>query len=430
MEDDLGIRVESVKIELEKLEINMLNRIDRYKLNRAELINNTMNNLAKVKTNNLENFKFIDKLKLIHENISSFKQVNQLQMCEDITKDKIKCVSTKNRSCKVSTKLKPVYSKNQLPIKTMIGYLSGISNTFSIPIELVNKPTVTIIDLRAYVKSCCGLTEIYDETKRKNCFSLAISDFADNSLNLLQKYDSYSLMEVEWTQIRQVKETKFKKYYAICTDSTNKNKNPKLKNENMYVCDMELQRVLIFDSGLSKLKKILSGTGCNDRLEFSCPRDICYYNEFVYVLDQGVNSIDKFTRDGDFVNSFYFNQENGLENIKNPWSIRVSEDIIGVVDWKQKIFLYDFSYKLKCVIDVPEVLSFCFMENSIKKVNLYAHCENGEFLCYKFDQDPILIYKQNFNNLKSSSEFMTYTSNQKFVLSLGWAKSLALVDFW
>jgi hypothetical protein len=78
----------------------------------------------------------------------------------------------------------------------------------------------------------------------------------------------------------------------------------------------------------------------------------------------------------------------------------------------------------------PRALILSPVATAFTPFNLYAHCENGDFICYKFGENPTLIYKHNFNSLKYSSEFMIFTSNQKFVLSLGWAKSLALVDFW
>ena len=79
---------------------------------------------------------------------------------------------------------------------------------------------------------------------------------------------------------------------------------------------------------------------------------------------------------------------------------------------------------------MADVISICFVGSN----DLYCHCENGDFACFELPVDadktaPILRYKKNSKKLIYRSEFMIYGSNQKFILSLGWTKGIALVDF-
>ena len=302
----------------------------------------------------------------------------------------------------------------------MIGYLNGpFSYLNLLNIDTVN-PIIKIVDLGSYLKSACGLTEIYNNAR----YSLALTDFELSSLNYFDNYDSFMGAEIRLTSLTKIKEIKFKNYYAICTNALSL----------LYVCDMELHRILIFDLRSVMLKRIICGLGINGeesrRLEFNCPRDICFFKGKLYVLDQGANSIDIFSENGDFIKSFLFNQKSQTQ-IENAWSVRVTENVMVIVDWKAKILIFDLSGQLKEKLDCPGVLSICFLGI----IDLYIHCENGDFICYRLlDKDfqivkPFLIYRKNFKKWKYRSEFMICASNQKFILSLGWKKALALIEF-
>lgn len=181
----------------------------------------------------------------------------------------------------------------------------------------------------------------------------------------------------------------------------------------------------MFFSNAYRLKRIVSGT--RDKLEFECPRDICYYRKYFYVLDQGALSVDKFTHTGDFVDSFYFNETTDL--VMNPWSVRVHENTMAIIDWKQKICIFDLNKVLRHVIDQPAVCSICFISNDlIGSLQLFAHSENGDLRGYEIGKviEPRIIYEENLPKLKYRSEFMTYASNQRFLMSFGWAKAIAV----
>lgn len=147
----------------------------------------------------------------------------------------------------------------------------------------------------------------------------------------------------------------------------------------------------------------------------------------------------KLSTKGDFLKHFYFNsalEAIGAAKIEDAWSVRATVNTIAVIDWKKKIFLFDFHEKLKRIIDQVDVLSMCFVSRPLNlkdiSITLFLHCENGDFLGYKLEdeKEPHLIVKEYFKELKCRSEFMIFSSaNQKFVISLGWNKSLGIVHF-
>ncbi len=174
------------------------------------------------------------------------------------------------------------------------------------------------------------------------------------------------------------------------------------------------------------MKRIISGT--SSKPEFECPRDICYYNKSFYVLDQGSFSIDQFTHNGEFLESFYFNKYEPV--VINPWSVRVNRDTMAIIDWKEKIFIFDLNKNLKHVIFQPYISSICFISDNLNSLQLFGHSENGDFKGYELNGDlkPHVIYEENSSKLKYRSEFMLFSLNQKFLLSFGWAKALAVIS--
>ena len=165
---------------------------------------------------------------------------------------------------------------NSLGEKEMIGYLNGPFNNLVLDNMVSIDPNVSIVDLSKYLKSACGLASVYTNSR----YFLAITDYANSSLNMLERVDSYMHTETQSKAITKIKEIRFKKYYAICTN----------ESSFLYVCDMELDRVLIFDLESNLLKRIISGLGANGeesrRLEFNCPRDVCFFKHTLYVLEQ------------------------------------------------------------------------------------------------------------------------------------------------
>lgn len=429
------IRVESLKFELDKLENDMLAKIEKYRQSQAKLILKLNQNLSK-KKQKIQEFKMqinktnLDKCKLIERIISSLLK---------FPKDKTNFSSTIKSSWR---------NDLSLPIGSMIGYLFGAVCQNSLEKSLKNEPRISIIDLSVFIKTACGLAEIYNSNERgQNKNVLALTDFASNDFKLIRKIDSYQLRELDIISIDKFRLNKFKCFYAICSDfDLNNFTNSETKSDygSIYACDMELLRILIFNSNMTKLKRIINGIydeKTKTLNEFQCPRDICYFDERVYVLDQEKDTVFIFSRQGDYIGDFCFNEilksSQYPEVIKHPWSVRVSKETIAIMDWSKEIYIFDFSFKLKWTIEIPTVLSMCiigdYLYNSEYSMKIFFHCENGDFIGYKLgvsrEKEPVLIFKKNYTSLRYRSEFMVFNSNRKFVISLGWAKSIALVSF-
>lgn len=426
IEQDLTIRVESLKFELDRLGEECLEKIDNYEKSSKDRHRKFIQNLETQKTCNLSLNAKISNIEIFTFN------------------DKSKVPSTKLRS----VGNRGMNNASGLPTRQMIGFLYGTTSQITLEIGLSNKQLkIEIIDLSCFIKSSCGIAEIYSHDHKH---LLALTDFASNDIKLVSKYDSYLLKELDIVAVNKFKINKFKSYYAICTDfDLNSFTTCVGTYGSLYACDMELHRVLIFDLSLTKLKRIISGVYDERSLaveEFECPRDICYYDGFVYVLDQGKSVVNVFERDGDFVKNFYFNESKTKEfesiRIKNALSVRVNCETIAIIDWKEKCYLFDFNFGLKWIINQTGVMSMCFIGDHLNIVEyplrIFFHCENGDFVGYKVStgigldlgvSQPVLIYEKNFQMLKCRSEFMIFGSNQKLIISLGWSKSIAIIDF-
>jgi hypothetical protein len=343
-----------------------------------------------------------------------------------------------------------VENKSSLVAKTVIGYLSCQTNPLAIDERLhPEKDTfrVKVVNLRDFLVSACGMAEIFTSKQK---YELVVTDFNNGSVKFFRKFDMHLVNETEMTQV--VKKTgyfKFKGFglYPICTDLELVEQTRVTKPcENVYVCDMDLPRVLIFDIKMERLKRIIYSTKSvisDPKEEFDCPRDICYYNGFLYVLDQGKKMVNIFTRAGDYVNDFDYEKASG-HRIENAWSIRVSKNVVALIDWLQNVYIFDAEFNLRSVISEPCVTSMCLVndwfndskDSDDSHVKLFLHTENGDFKVYKVlgderraSEQPVLILKKHFDRLRYRSEFMIYSWSQQIVMSLGWSKSIAIIDF-
>lgn len=125
---------------------------------------------------------------------------------------------------------------------------------------------VDLIDLSRRMRSCCGLAELFGSSQPSR---LAMTDFSAFAVKLLGKYDSHDLVDLSVEDVDMFRLVRFKNFYAICTDwdetsclvsnSSSRKSQSRNQHHNLYVCDMDLNRVLIYDLENQKLKKILTG---------------------------------------------------------------------------------------------------------------------------------------------------------------------------
>ena len=98
---------------------------------------------------------------------------------------------------------------------SMIGYLNSNFNHFDE--KSIKKIKIELIDLN--LKSVCGLHEIYyfNNSFKKN-FELVVTDFASNSINFLNSFDSYMSSDLKIQTINNLNNVRFKNYYSICSN--------------------------------------------------------------------------------------------------------------------------------------------------------------------------------------------------------------------
>ncbi len=490
IEQDMVIRLESLQIELEKIERDALFKIQRIQEIQSRLERNFKSNVDKIsKISHRKNLNDNRETSLIRKVENTIENVDKISKKLDVDE----CMEKKNNSNKIinlSTQIKSLrklvlYARslshhsiegvlnsrnnesnrkvfkrpNPFPFvenkssslvsKTIIGYLNCQTTALALDrrLSLENSCNfrVKVVNLRDFLVSACGLAEVFTAKQK---YELIVTDFNNGSVKFFRKFDMHLANETEMTSV--VKKTgyfKFKGFglYPICTDlefvvGTRATSKP---CENVYVCDMDLPRVLIFDIKMERLKRIIYSTKSvisDPKEEFDCPRDICYHAGLLYVLDQGKRMVNIFTRSGDYVNDFDYERLSGYK-IENAWSVRVSRNVIAVIDWLQTVYIFDAEFNLRSVIQEPCVTSMCLVNDCFKgdqatrHVKLFLHTENGDFVAYRIfnscedSSSPLLILRKHFDRLRYRSEFMIYSSSQQIILSLGWSKSIALIDF-
>ena len=484
IQQDMIIRIESLKIELEKIEINLFEKIFRTRANLAKKCRKSFKSIRISKNDQLDNnckLKFIRKVETFTKNANYLNKklncecinvrssdnknsINNLDLSTEIKSFQdlirlIKNIRNSNFSNELNAEgntivtvlRKPkrvdISSNNivaSLITKSLIGYLNCKTSPVFLEKRLLtanSSISVKVLNLAGYLKSACGLAEILNSKQK---YELIITDFATDAVKYFKRYEPHLVDETEMTKsVTRFNNFKLKKLYAICTDFEFDENQSMSKNDNLYICDMELQRVLIFDFTMIKLKRILNGAKSkvkSEEDEFSCPRDICYFNQMIYVLDQGKKLVNIFSKQGDFVRDFDYNTQSEF-SIENAWSVRVNSNAIAIIDWKEKVCLFDFDFNLRTILRYPEVTSMCllndcfFQKNTEPHLKLFLHSEKGDLIVYKVFNDskqtkePVLIFKNNYVSLKYRSEFMIYASTHKVILTLGWSKSIAIVEF-
>jgi hypothetical protein len=477
------VRVESFKCQLEKINYSIIDKIETLQ-SEKEKISEKFQKITEILCQNKQNFKDMKNIKKIEALIRNLNNMEKEYLISKSNFDeRVQTKSTNKINFNLSTDFKSLrdiykavreiqsnssktldFKKSQTVISlkksnmifinvdtnsipsSIIGYLNCQTRSivdldrFLIQTDLLS---VKIIDLRKNFKSVCGLSEVFTFN---NKYELIITDFAADSVKYAKKFEPHFVDEIQLCKsVNQFGNFKLKKLYAICTDLDVEYQKWGYKCENLYICDMELHRVLIFDLRMNVLKRIIHGT--KDVLsteeeaqlnEFDCPRDICYSNELVYVLDQEKKMINIFKRNGDYLQDFdYLKSSNN--SFENAWAVRVSRDFIFLMDWKQKIVIFDKNFELKFELNHSDVTSMClfdnchFLNSKNNGLKLMMHCENGHIIVYEvssyLDHVPKIIFNRLFNGLKCSSEFMIYESGHRVLLSLGWSKALALISF-
>ena len=146
--------------------------------------------------------------------------------------------------------------KNSLPYRSILGFLSGYN---SLEISPESELKLEVIYLGKQLKSCCGIAELFGASKNHQ---IAMTDYSSNSIKVVSKHESYELTDLQIEEIEMFRLVKFKNFYAISTDydeTSLRNVDRNKRQMNLFICDMDLNRVLIYDFGIKKLKRIITG---------------------------------------------------------------------------------------------------------------------------------------------------------------------------
>jgi len=235
---EIELRVESLKCKLEDLETSIKDTLDKFKTERHDHI-------------------------LLQESIfcseqagpkpQSYFQTNLLVKLKELEKeyfllDKHSKVFEKKETFESLAKLKKLNIS-----ASHIGYLYGTVDNFDIVKLKSSKMNVEIIDVRNFMHSVCGLTEAFIKNNPQKLVLIS-TDFAANDIKLLEKYECLLNDDLKIQSVVPIcdgfRRNKITQYYALCNNSFNNESDYGLNS--VYVCDMELHRILIFDMNLKR----------------------------------------------------------------------------------------------------------------------------------------------------------------------------------
>ena len=117
----------------------------------------------------------------------------------------------------------------------------------------------------------------------------------------------------------------------------------KINNNKLYVCDMNNNRILIFDRELNYITHIGGSKGSRPG-QFSGPHDIAWdRSSMLYVADSDNGRIQVFDEDGRYVREFG-QRGRGHGELSVPHYIDVARDLVYVSEWgNNRVSVFDTS---------------------------------------------------------------------------------------
>jgi hypothetical protein len=372
LDGEIELRIESVNIEIDNLEAKLFKKIEKF------------------------NQKYVLKMNLLKEAIDETLKTKCLKQINNLNYDLLE----------MEKSIRGFKQLNYFLYATdFIGLLKGPY----LNIDKFSERELIIKDFKGKVQSLCVLSALNDK-------KILISDYKRNELYIFDKNFN------EFERVSHVQGFKIRSYYGICTSDD---------FENIYLCDLEYSRILITNNNFNLIKKIIFKAGSLVN-EFQCARDIVFYSDFLFILDQGLKCVFIFNKYGDFIRMFDLVDRSKMlielnedSYIQNCMCIGAVDDTIVIMDWKKSLFIYNFDGYLVNMIHHPEITSFC-----LKHEWLITHGEDGRVTCYMKDVSKkynfIKIADRFFQKLKYRSESLILF-NDKIVISMGWEKFLAVI---
>ena len=470
MKEEIAIRIDSVKADLDKLSEQLSKLIDE-KNRKMKVSLEKMN--SKLKDQAQTSQKFINNLQslMIKTEISVDKLEDNMYLCQDRIKE---LQSADIEFFKIFKQIKFKPNESELNI-TIIGELSDLeeqtstnystsSNSTSHPDvktntnQKVNSNGSTLNSLQQQTSQLIESSESevfegsLDNDKYQALAAASSSKYEPNELKIIEM-----AKKVEWPcgihsigdkdlimtdnvnneiiilnselqivkQIKKVGDVSFSSPFGIASDD----------KDTVYVCDGGNHRVLVFNKAFSRVKKIIGKKGKLNG-EFNFPLGICFYNGLLYVSDHDNRRVQVFTQNGDHTKEIRLLKNPLKKNmfvkdqdlINSPWCLGVVDNTIAVLDFCENIYIYNFEGQLRYVIQDTSINSICILDGY-----LYTHGNNGSFSCYekskkKYEQHQYeLVYRHHYDSLEAYSAFMT-NFNNNLAVTFGEKKFIALIS--
>ena len=385
----IQIRVESIKIELDKLcenlftslddiEIEMKAELDDLKKFQDEILARNEKLVANLTNSNIEIEAFLKNMNKCQENMNEIENFNK------IFSNKLK-------------KIKFEVNDEWWPESELIGEVKKIEKDLIERLKMIKTREFDMDVLSVQLAS--GMCSLSNK-------KLLLVDTDANEILVLNK--NFELEE----RINEVNGEVFNYPLNICTDS---------RGETVYLCDYNNSRVLLLDVNLKHVKKILTNT--TDYI--GNPIDICFYGDCLFILDSLTSNIKQFLHDGTCVRDINL-VDNLNKSLTSPVRLTIHGNYIAVLDNWKTIHVYDMDGKYKDSIqqiNEIEMNTIYFYDK-----NLFCIDKKSKFKCYNMIEDKIkLLFERVLPFTNNNSDYMIHFDN-KLIIAYCYSNFLAIFD--
>ena len=398
MEDEINIRIESIRIELDSLQISLIEECKALKSNILEKLNNDY----KQAENEFENY-----TKVLSKHESGY-EMNKLKeniyACQTFVKE------IQNFDLNFSNSLKKCSFRpsDWIPDKFMIG---NFRQNAHINFDAKKVSNLEIFNFENQIKS---INRIFNLNNK----SLLVTSSDDNTI--VQLDDKYN----EIKKINYIQNHKLLTPLSVCSDGF----------DTIYICDFGNNCVVVTDNEFSRLKRIIGrkSLDCGQSIE---PLDICFADNTLYVLNKDNSVVTTFNRNGDFERHFLLRASLKPENISDnnsnsdaeiilnrPNRIGANNKIFAVLDSFRKVYLYDcINGELNQVIKSNNSTMMCLVDDYLLTCN-----RDGHLNCYQNNNNNnkfVQTFERPVEVLKDSKSYMCIF-NEKILVTLTDTKSI------
>lgn len=386
-EGDVIIRVESIKMELDNLQTDLISTIRSIK---DKFLKEFLNEFEYKKLNSE---KLIGKMqKVITKNeVSNECLKENMYKCQEYLNDLRRFDGSLNQ------KLNEISFKcsNWLPITANIGSINGHSSLFTISKTV----TPNIVDLSCCIKQIFGLCNLNDEF-------LFITSPDENKVYILD--EKYHCLK----GCASVGGRYFSKPSGLCTDNY----------ATIYLCDYGNNRVIILDEKLEEIRKVIGKHGKNS-CEFDGPIDIAFSNEQLYVLEDKNFRIQILTKRGEFLSEISLLMNESV--IEKPTRLSVLSESLVILDQFKSLILINFDGQPLQTIQTDQIKSFFIDENYLFTLTDFGVISLYEKASYNDTNGYFLESQREIKNFDFDVSFTSFF-NGHLICSLGDFGSLAI----